>query len=425
MQGRNIVRRAKRRIGALRSEAALCLAILTLAGAAQAGGLYVEEFASNSMGTAGAGSQASALDAGTTLHNLAGITRLEGHQIWAGFTPGVGTVKFDQTDSPVNANGGNGGEQGGSLVPLLGSGYAHKLTDRVSLGVALFSVSGASLDPSNNWTGQNELTQINLLTLAANPGVAVKVTDWLSVSASALVIYGNLDWKLRGPVLGRQIHIEDADDINAGGTASLLLEPMEGLRIGLVYQSEVKLELRGQVDLPVGEQSPGLNLDLPLPQALRLGTYWEATDEIALLFSLGWEDWSTADTVSLGIGGGGTVVPLGFQDTWDISFGVHYQLTPSWQLRTGYRYDSSALRTRDRISALPISDQHRLGVGAVHRLSESTQIGILFQWLHLGQGRLRTDNVRGSYENNEIFFFGGTINWMTPSWRETFGRGES
>ena len=83
---------------------------------------------------------------------------------------------------------------------------------------------------------------------------------------------------------------------------SILLEPTEGLRFGLVYQSEVKLKLRGNFDVPVSETSPGLNLDLPLPQAVRFSAYWDATEEIALLFSAGWEDWSTADTVSLGIG---------------------------------------------------------------------------------------------------------------------------
>ena len=51
-------------------------------------------------------------------------------------------------------------------------------------------------------------------------------------------------------------------------------------------------------------------------------------------------------------------------------------------------------------------------------------MGFTFEWLHLGQGKLKTANVRGAYGPNEIFFIGG-INWMTPSWRETFGPGES
>ena len=390
---------------------------------AQAGGLYVEEFASNSMGTAGAGRGASALDAGTVMHNPAAQTRLEGHQIWAGFTPGFASIKFDKTDAAVNDNGGNGGQQASALIPLLGSGYSHKLSDRVRLGVGVFSVSGASLDPSNNWTGQNEVTEISLFTLATNPGVAIKVTDWLSVAGNALIVYGNLDWKLRGPVAGQAIHIEDADDVAAGGMASIFLEPTEGLRIGLMYQSEVKLKLSGKFNVPAAETTPGLDLDLPLPQALRLSTYWEATEDVALLFSLEWEDWSTADNVSLGIGGVGTIVPLGFQDTWRIGFGVHYQLNPKWQLRTGYSYDSSALRTTDRISALPIDEQHRLGFGAIQKVSDRMQVGYLFQWLHLGQGKIRSANVAGSYGPNDVFFLGAVINWMTPSWRQTFSRG--
>jgi hypothetical protein len=54
--------------------------------------------------------------------------------------------------------------------------------------------------------------------------------------------------------------------------------------------------------VPVSEVNPGLDLDLPLAQTLRFSAYGEATEEIALLFSAGWEDWSTADNVSLGFG---------------------------------------------------------------------------------------------------------------------------
>jgi hypothetical protein len=64
------------------------------------------------VGAAGAGAQAYASDAGTVIDNPAGMTRLEGHQLFTGFAPGVGTVRFDKTDSPTN-NGGYGGDQAG------------------------------------------------------------------------------------------------------------------------------------------------------------------------------------------------------------------------------------------------------------------------------------------------------------------------
>jgi hypothetical protein len=43
--------------------------------------------------------------------------------------------------------------------------------------MAVFSVSGTSLATGDNWTGQNELTRLNLLTLGTNPDVAVKITE--------------------------------------------------------------------------------------------------------------------------------------------------------------------------------------------------------------------------------------------------------
>ena len=57
-------------------------AALTVVSPARAGGIYGNEFGTPEMGTAGAGAEASALDASTAIpfYNPAGMTRLEGHQ---------------------------------------------------------------------------------------------------------------------------------------------------------------------------------------------------------------------------------------------------------------------------------------------------------------------------------------------------------
>ena len=52
--------------------------------AAFAGGLYLNEFNSPSMGVAGAGAQAVANDASTAFHNPAGMTRLDGTELMSG-----------------------------------------------------------------------------------------------------------------------------------------------------------------------------------------------------------------------------------------------------------------------------------------------------------------------------------------------------
>ena len=72
-------------------------------GTAFAGGLYLSEFGTPSMGTAGAGSNAIANDASTAFHNPAGMTRIQGSEAMAtaGFL--YADVRFDpDPDTPVD-----------------------------------------------------------------------------------------------------------------------------------------------------------------------------------------------------------------------------------------------------------------------------------------------------------------------------------
>ena len=100
------------------TSAAAVLSLFVYAQAAQAGGLYLNEFATPSMGVAGAGQEAVASDASTNFafHNPAGMTRLDGNEVSVGAGVGYGETKFDPDPNTPFA-GGNGGNQAG-LFPL-------------------------------------------------------------------------------------------------------------------------------------------------------------------------------------------------------------------------------------------------------------------------------------------------------------------
>ena len=200
----------------------LTLAASIGVGQSHAGGLYLNEFATPSMGTAGAGGEAWAHDASTAFafHNPAGMTRLEGHQLSLGFGLGRGETEFD-----ANANtpfgGGNGGDAAG-LVPLLGSHGVLSLTEDLKLGFSVFSVSGAALDYNNAWAGRFQVQEFNLLTVTANPTLAYQVTDWLSLAGGVLVVFSiiTLDkMKIDDPVGAISVH-------GVVGLLGLLLVPV-------------------------------------------------------------------------------------------------------------------------------------------------------------------------------------------------------
>jgi long-chain fatty acid transport protein len=75
--------------------AAAVLVLLTVGTKVRAGGLYGSEFATPSMGTAGAGVAARADDASTAFHNPAGMTRLQDHQAMLGLGFLSANIRFD------------------------------------------------------------------------------------------------------------------------------------------------------------------------------------------------------------------------------------------------------------------------------------------------------------------------------------------
>ena len=366
-------------------------------------------------------SHANAQDASTAYTNPAGMTRLDDHQTLMGLAPGFSTVKFD-ADDDTGSGGGNGGEQGGFL-PISSSSYVHKISDRWRLGLSLLSVSGAGLSPSDDWAGRNELTDLSLFTLSVLPAVAVRVTDWLSVGGGVLLTYANVNMSLRLPVPTKQtVKLEDLDDFATAPVASVLIEPTDGLRLGVVYLGETYLKLDGKIKLPpaVPVGSVSLDLDLPLARTVRTSIFWEATDTVALMMSAGWEDWSTAETLPVSVPRGSTAIPLEFRDTWYIGAGAHYRLNDAWTLQTGFRYDSSALKDGDRTTAFPIDRQWSVGVGALHDYSENLRIGLSFQWTDLGKASVDNTRVSGDYKRNDLFLFGVNLAWKKLPWS---GRG--
>ena len=100
--------------------------IALFASQAHVGGLYLNDFATPSVGTAGASAQAWADNASTAFFNSAGMTRISGNQFMLGGGVIVSDVKFEASpDTPVA--GGGGGNAGG-IAPGIDAAYVHTLS---------------------------------------------------------------------------------------------------------------------------------------------------------------------------------------------------------------------------------------------------------------------------------------------------------
>ena len=395
--------------------ASVCgLVIVICAGPAWAGGLYLNEFTTPSMGVAGAGAEAIANDASTSfaLHNPAGMTRLKESQLMLGGGLVFSTIQFDpDPNTPIPGN--DGGDAGGP-APLLAAFYSHSLTDDLKLGFNVFSLSAAVLDYNDDWTGRFLAQEVTLLTVTLNPSVAYRVNDWLSLGAGMTVKYAKLEQKVAVPTLpampAGQATI-DGDDFAFGFNLGALIEVDEGTRFGVIYQSEVEPDFSGDVEITPPGLSVGITTKLPFAQLVRIGAYHELSDKVALLGTIGWEDWSTFDEQLLSVARGSAVIKRNWRDTWHFSGGIHYRPADRWLLQSGVTYDTSPVSENDRTPDLPLDRQIRGAIGAQYEWSETVTVGAAFVYANYGSAPINSTLLIGDYSRNDLFFFAINANW--------------
>jgi long-chain fatty acid transport protein len=390
----------------------LVILLITATVPTWAGGLYISEFGTPSMGVAAAGAQAVASDASTAFHNPAGMTRIAGKELMLTGGALYSNVKFDR-DSNTPIPGGNGGNAGGP-APMLGQFYVHSLTERLKLGVNLISMTGAILDYNDTWAGRYLNTEVTLLTITLNPTLAYRVTDWLSIGGGLQIMYADFEFKLKAPppIGNGEVEI-DGDDIVFGYDFGAMIEISKQTRFGVIYQSEMEPKFSGDVEFSGGavNADAGTDTKITLAQFIRASIYHELNDQWALLGTIDWEDWSAFDNVNISTRRGSANIPRDWHDTYKFAAGVHYRPVDPWLLQLGFAYDTSPVDSDDRTPDMPIDRQIRYSLGAQYKWSENISVGSSFVYADYGDAKIKNNLLRGDYERNDLFFFALNLNW--------------
>jgi long-chain fatty acid transport protein len=384
--------------------------VVALAGPVWAGGLYLNEFGTPSMGTAGAGANAIANDAATSFHNPAGMTRLNENQFMVSGGLLYADVKFDPaSDTPYP--GGDGGSAG-SIAPLLGGFYVHNITEDLKLGVNLISITGSVLDYDEGWSGRYQCDEVTLLTVTLNPTIGYRINNWLSVGGGVNLMYGELELEVSAPPgLNGKAKI-DGDDVEVGFSLGTLFELSEQTRIGIVYLSEMKPNFSGDVEFNgLVSNQIGVDTEITLPQFVKASVYHDLNDTFALVGKVGWEEWSAFENINLSTANGSNTLPRNWDDTWHFSGGLHYRLSEPWLLQVGIAYDTSPVDAKDRTADMPIDRQIRYALGAQYKLNEKVSLGGAFEVADYGDAGIDNSLLKGKYKNNNIYFFGFNVNW--------------
>jgi len=316
--------------------------------------------------------------------------------------------------------------------------YSYSVSPDLKLGLASSGNFGNALKYDSNWIGRYHVQEATLLGVSLLPSIAYRVSPQLSLGASFNAMYGILKNQVAvNNIVGPDGQLKlDAHKWGYGANLGVLWEPDAATRLGLTWNSQVKLgfvaptqwsglapglakvlEARGMLNTM-------LDLGVNVPQGLNASFLHQIDDRWAVLGSVGWQQWSKFGQVAVSVDSAdprSLTANLDYRDTWHIAGGAQYRMASPWTLNLGVAYDSGFQNSNVSVM-LPANAAWRFGLGGQKEESRTFNWGVAAEcaW----GGTLDVDqrgaapvaiggrgNLVGSYKNTAIVFVGANFNW--------------
>ena len=401
--------------------AAAAAAVASLfASAANAGGFQLTEQSALGLGRAYAGAGVDGSDVSGVYYSRASMPRGAGAAAQLGFV-GVGlNLDYAGNDGTTTENGRKAPE----LVPH--AYISHQVNDTTWVGFSFTVPFGMATEYDRNWAHKDHGTDAEIMVFDFNPSVAWKVTDKVRLGAGVSFQYVDASLGMGDTArTGNDVHGQlEATSTAWGWNAGILFMPVENVRLGLSYRSQIQHKAEG--DLTVDGLAPLSfgGMEIPIDEAN--GTYdsgavvsapawammsaaWDVNSWLSLYATFRWTDWSSfeelkVDTAALesaikgklpqgseGIAGpivGEMVNSMSYirnnwRDTYLYAVGGDVRVNSFWTLRGGIAYETSPIQEREtRTAIIPDADRWWFAVGSTFNWTKDFQTDVAFAHLH-------------------------------------------
>ena len=343
-----------------------------------AAGFQLSEQSAIQMGRAMAGAGIVGDDLSAVHYNPAGMTLLSGTRMQA-----TGTWVAVNLDYEGNYGQSENGRLKGQTIP---AGFiTHQINDSLWAGLGLTVPYGMGTEYDEGWEGRERGTESMILTFDINPNLAWKVNDKLSVGGGISLQYAKAELGMgMGPM---QANVK-GDSWAWGWNVGVMFQPVETVRLGLAYRSNISHNADGHTTLnnvPVKTDNglvltnirSDMEVRIKTPDTITFSATWEATDALRLSGTARWSKWSnfhSLDVQNLDLAGpqfSSTVVENNWDDTWFFSVGADYKLNGQWTVRGGVAYDQGPVENQYRMAVIPDTDRVWFSGGASYKYTDN------------------------------------------------------
>lgn len=379
--------------GAVMLGAALCAPSLT-----HAAGFSLLEQTGSGIGNAYAGAAASPDDASVMFFNPAGLALLDSPQVAIAAHAIDLETKFHDKGSTLPAAGlgalptGSTHDDAGDLIPLGNAYLAWPLNDNVAFGFAVNTPFGLKTQYDDPWIGRFQGIKSELTTVNANPAIAVKLNDRVSLGFGANYQHAHAELTnavMLGPATEGRARVDVSDDTWGWNYGAIFILP-GATRIGVSYRSQMAYSLEGDTNvstltgLPIAAASGPTKISITFPDSANLSVAQPLNDSLELRADASWMNWSKVGTVFATNTATGTprdVLHFGFKDTARIALGLDYKRNEQWTFRAGTAWDQSPVTDDVRTVRLPDNDRWWLSVGTRWRPMQNLMLDAAYAHL--------------------------------------------
>ncbi|MCP2039913.1 long-chain fatty acid transport protein [Neisseria sp. HSC-16F19] len=427
-----------------------------MAQSALASGYHFGSQSVNAQSTANA-STAEAADPSTVFHNPAGLTQLEGTQITVNVNVVAPSVKYENAEAyypgmpgvqqPVSGATSGSIDPGITIVPHI---YAsHKLNDRVTLGVGTYVPFGSGTEYDHDSVLRYNLNKLGLQSMALQPTAAFKINDQHSVAAGLVLQhtkaelrqYANFGAALaagglpgQGNGTGDGYAKVKGDDWGVGVNLAWLWNINDQARMGVNYRSHIKHTLKGdakwQLESSVFSHpmfgTPATNavrangyvaeedasVKIVTPESLSVHGMYKLNPKWNVYGDLTWTRHSRFNRAELNyahnklvanpVNGATTtsdqtILNPNWRNTWRVAVGASYQVSDPLQLRFGWAYDQSPVKSSEyRMSTLPDANRMWFSVGGKYDFNQNHSLNLAYTYIHINKSRAQVNGWCGA-----------------------------
>ncbi len=321
------------------------------------------------------------------------------------------------------------------LFPIPHLYMAAPLGKYFGASLSLNSPYGLTTDWDRDWLGNRRSVLTDLKTIYISPSFSFSPCPHVSFGAGPQFVYGTAELRKYSlyddtilvpvpgvgnvPATGSMYARMEGDDWGYGYSLSMLIKPVDLIQIGLVYHSEVDLDLHGRAKFdisgePLFQAAMGsiykrqdMWLDLTLPATFTIGITTTFLKDIRLSADFLWTEWSSYDSLDFEFESLPTSRnPKKWKDVWSYRFGIEYTYSPVWQFRASYVYDESPIPDDRREPMLPTNDRHIFGFG-VGWTRHNLGIDAGYSYVLVedaSPGKISTPELSGQYDGDAHIF---------------------